>query len=147
MRGKKVLNEMNEYSMPRYFQQMEKLGETLFERDAENEQSLKEAESAIADQIQTVLENGKPTTDLNASGQLSAMQRIERLVDEGSWLPLNSLYNPQENASGSTGIVKGLGKIGGKWAVIVASDNKKLAGAWVPGQADNLLRASDTANV
>ena len=73
---------MNEYSMPRYFQQMEKLGETLFERDAENEQSLKEAESAIADQIQTVLENGKPTTDLNASGQLSAMQRIERMMDK-----------------------------------------------------------------
>ena len=30
-------------------------------------------------------------------------------------------------------------------AVIVASDNKKLAGAWVPGQAECLLRASDTA--
>lgn len=136
---------MNEYSMPRYFQQMEKLGETLFEQDSENAQSLKDAEGAIADQIQTVLENGKPTADLNAAGQLSAMQRIELLVDEGSWLPLNSLYNPQENVNGSTGIVKGLGKIGGKWAVIVASDNKKLAGAWVPGQADNLLRASDTA--
>lgn len=33
----------------------------------------------------------------------------------------------------------------GKWAVIIASDNKKLAGAWVPGQADSLLRGSDTA--
>lgn len=28
---------------------------------------------------------------------------------------------------------------------MVASDNKKLAGAWVPGQAECLLRASDTA--
>ena len=73
------------------------------------------------------------------------MQRIRYLIAEGSWQPLNSLYNPQGNANGSTGIVKGLGKIGGKWAVIVASDNKKLAGAWVPGQAENLLRASDTA--
>src|SRR3712207_9342578 len=26
-----------------------------------------------------------------------------------------------------------------------ASDNKKIVGAWVPGQSDNLLRASDTA--
>ena len=38
-----------------------------------------------------------------------------------------------------------MGRINGKWAVIVASDNKKLAGAWVPGQAECLLRASDTA--
>lgn len=136
---------MNEYSMPRYFQRMEKLGEALLERDEENARSLEEAESAIAERIREALESGKPTAELNAAGQLSAMQRIERLVDGGSWLPLNSLYNPGENASGSTGVVKGLGKIGGKWAVIVASDNKKLAGAWVPGQADNLLRASDTA--
>ena len=28
---------------------------------------------------------------------------------------------------------------------IIASDNKKHAGTWVPGQADNLLRGSDTA--
>jgi glutaconyl-CoA decarboxylase len=42
-------------------------------------------------------------------------------------------------------IVKGLGRIKGRWALIIASDNKKLAGAWVPGQAENLLRGSDTA--
>ena len=29
--------------------------------------------------------------------------------------------------------------------MVVASDNKKIVGAWVPGQSDNLLRASDTA--
>ena len=29
--------------------------------------------------------------------------------------------------------------------MIVGSDNKKLAGAWVAGQAENLVRASDTA--
>ena len=63
----------------------------------------------------------------------------------GTWCPLNSLYNPQDNDNGSVGIVKGLGRINGKWAVIIASDNKKLAGAWVPGQADALLRGSDTA--
>ena len=57
---------------------------------------------------------------------------------------LNTLYNPEDFETG-TGIVKGLGRIGGKWAVVVASDNKKIVGAWVPGQADNLLRASDTA--
>ena len=136
---------MNEYSMPRYFQNMKRVGEALYAPDEENMRKLREKETAFHTMIQKVLDAGKPTEELNAAGQMDAMQRILYLVDEGSWAPLNSLYNPQGNTNGSTGIVKGLGKIGGKWAVIVASDNKKLAGAWVPGQADNLLRASDTA--
>ena len=120
---------MNEYSMPRYFQHMDHIGEADLALDEENAGVLKQAEAAIAQRIGQVLEAGKPTADLNAAGQLTAMQRIEKLVDEGTWLPLNSLFNPQHNANGSTSIVKGLGRIGGKWAVIVASDNKKLAGA------------------
>ena len=136
---------MNEYSMPRYFQNMRQIGEELFARNEENEKHLKKAEADMMHRIEEVLESGKPTAELNEKGQLSAMQRIELLVDAGTWLPLNSLFNPQDNANGSTGIVKGLGRIGGKWAVIIASDNKKMAGAWVPGQAENLLRGSDTA--
>ena len=73
------------------------------------------------------------------------MQRIALLVDPGTWCPLNSLYNPEHNKTGTTSIVKGLGRVNGKWCCIIASDNKKHAGTWVPGQADNLLRGSDTA--
>ena len=136
---------MNEYSMPRYFQHMEAVGESLFAVDEENAKILKEAEAAISTRIEEILDAGKPTADLNSAGQLCAMQRIEKLIDPGTWLPLNSLFNPRGNANGSTNIVKGLAKVSGKWVVIVASDNKKMAGAWVPGQAENLLRASDTA--
>lgn len=136
---------MNEYSMPRYFKSMGRIGEADFACNEENGKILKDAEAELARRIREVLENGKSTEALNAGGQLCAMQRIEKLVDAGSWRPLNSLFNPQGNANGSTNIVKGLGRINGKWAVIIASDNKKMAGAWVPGQAENLLRASDTA--
>ena len=82
---------------------------------------------------------------MNAKGQLTAMQRIALLVDPGTWCPLNSIYNPCDNKTGTDTIIKGLGRINGKWAVIIASDNKKHAGTWVPGQADDLLRGSDTA--
>jgi len=136
---------MNEYSMPRYFQNMESIGEEPAIRDEENEKILKDAESAIKEKIGEVLERGKATEELNAKGRLCAMQRIEKLVDKDTWLPLNSLFNPEDNANGSTNIVKGLGRIGGKWTVIIAFDNKKMAGAWVPGQAENLLRGADTA--
>ena len=42
-------------------------------------------------------------------------------------------------------MVDGLGKIGGKWAVIIGFDNKVLAGAWVAGQSENILRVTDIA--
>lgn len=138
---------MGQYSMPGYFQNMPTVGKAVRTPNAENAKEIKAIETEIHELIQAVHDAGRPTESLNKAGQMTAMQRIEALVDPGSWCPLNSLYNPEFNKDGSTGIIKGLGKINGKWAVIIASDNKKLAGAWVPGQADNLLRGSDTAKM
>lgn len=138
---------MKKYSMPGYFQNMPVIGEELYMSDSENERKLREIEAEIKQIRETALAAGRSDESLNDSGQMTAMQRILALVDEGTWCPLDSLFNPEANANGSTNIVKGLGCIGGKWAMIVASDNKKLAGAWVPGQSENLLRAADTAKV
>lgn len=131
--------------MPKYFQNMPTLGKPLAAANNENMEALKAIEADIHEAIKTVQAEGRTDESLNESGQMTALQRIAALVDKGTWCPLNTIYNPEGNDNGSTGIVKGLGRINGKWAVIVASDNKKLAGAWVAGQADNLLRASDTA--
>lgn len=124
---------------------MPTLGKPLATANNENVEALKAIEADIHEAIKTVQAEGRSDESLNESGQMTALQRIAALVDKGTWCPLNTIYNPEGNDNGSTGIVKGLGRINGKWAVIVASDNKKLAGAWVAGQADNLLRASDTA--
>ena len=132
------------YSMPRYFQNMPKVGNPLANIDEANEAEVKKVEEDILQKIEAMQAAGTPDEKINDKGQMTALQRIAELVDEGTWYPLNTLYNPQDFETG-TGIVKGLGRIGGKWAMIVASDNKKIVGAWVPGQADNLLRASDTA--
>ena len=136
---------MSNYSMPSYFQNMPVIGKPLVNPNAENEAEIKAREQEMAEKIEAVLDNGRSTESLNKDGQMTAMQRVYSLIDAGTWCPLNTLYNPMDNDGGSTAIIKGLGRIGGKWAVIVASDNKKLAGAWIPGQADNLIRASDTA--
>ena len=125
-----------------YYNNGKKLPEGLVEEVTRN---LKAIEEEIHAQIVKGLENGKADADMNAKGQLTAMQRVSLLVDPGTWCPLNSLYNPEKNKTGTTSIVKGLGRVNGKWCVIIASDNKKHAGTWVPGQADNLLRGSDTA--
>lgn len=135
---------MGNYSMPNYFQNMEQIGKELTRIDEQNEQQVREVEDKIAKLIEELHAAGTPDEKIAEKGQLTALQRIAELIDEGTWCPLNSLYNPEDFET-ATGIVKGLGRINGKWAMIVASDNKKIVGAWVPGQSDNLLRASDTA--
>ena len=139
---------MNMYSMPGYFQNMPTVGKELVNPNPENEQELKAVEQDIHESIEKALAAGITSEEkLNQRGQLSATQRINALIDPGTWCPLNSLYNPDNNKFGTTNVLNGLGRVNGKWVYIVASDNKKMAGAWVPGQADNLLRASDTAKM
>ena len=137
---------MDLYSMPSYFQNMPVVGKPAAPKP-ENEQEIKAVEQEIHALIEEGRANGRDDESLNQSGQLTAMQRIAALVDEGTFCPLNSLFNPADNKSGTTSIIKGLGRVGGKWVMVIASENTKMAGAWVPGQAENLLRASDTAKI
>lgn len=136
---------MGQYSLNSYFLNMSQIGSPLKATDQENINAVKKVEEEIRKHAEEVLAAGKADEDLNARGEMTALQRIAELIDEGTWCPLNTIYNPGGNKHGSTGIVKGLGRVNGKWAMIIASDNKKLAGAWIAGQADDLLRGSDTA--
>ena len=135
------------YSMPSYFQNMPQIGKAVATPKADNVKAIKDVEEAIKARIDEVQAAGRSDESLNASGQMTALQRIDLLVDEGTWCPLCSLYNPAHNKDGSTGVIIGLGKINDKWAVVIASDNKKLAGAWVGGQALKLTRATDIAKM
>ena len=136
---------MGNYSLNSYFKKMSTIGSEVKKPNEENFDLIKKVENEIWDAIKQAQNAGKPDEKVNERGEWTVLQRIHELVDEGSFRPLNSLFNPEDNSNGSTGIIKGLGKVSGKWALIVGSDNKKLAGAWVPGQAENLVRASDTA--
>ena len=143
---------MGNYSMPGYFQNMTVLKGEPVKENPENRKELTDIEEAIHQKIREYREAGVPDEKIHKRGQHTAMERILNLVDQGSFCPLNSLYNPNDNNEErigivNTGIIKGLGRVNGKWAVIIASDNKKMAGAWVAGQADNLLRGSDTAKM
>ena len=143
---------MGNYSMPGYFQAMPVLKGSHYSDSAENVAELKKIEEELHGKVAEMLAAGVPDDKIHKKGQMTAMERVLALVDEGSFCPLNSLYNPADNDEQKIGIigtslVKGLGRVNGKWAVIIASDNKKMAGAWVAGQADNLLRGSDTAKM
>ena len=92
---------------------------------------------------QKVKEVGFPAEKINARGQMTVWQRIEYLVDHGTWCPLHTLFNPEDNSEGTTNMFDGLARISGKWAVVVGFDNKVMAGAWVAGQPENILRATN----
>jgi glutaconyl-CoA decarboxylase len=133
--------------MHRYFKKMNTLGKALnagqMKSTEENISQLKEVEESLAQAAEKVKKVGLPAEEINARGQLTVYQRLEYLVDPGTWRPLRTLYNPEDNEEGTTNVVDGLGKISGRWAVVIGFDNKLMAGAWVPGQSENILRVTD----
>ena len=130
-----------------YFEKMTEFGRELNKgqilSSEENVKQIKEVEAGIKEAVEKVKAVGFPEEKINARGMMTVWQRLRYLVDPGTWSPLHTLYNPAENEEGTTNVFDGLGKISGKWAVIIGFDNKLLAGAWVPGQYENILRATD----
>ena len=135
--------------MKPYFDNMPNFGKVLKDnrkkRNAESCEKLKAVETGLDAAVEAVRNAGFPTEKINARGQMTVWQRLEYLVDPGTWHPLHTLYNPADNEEGTNNVVDGLGKISGRWAVIIGFDNKVLAGAWLPGQSENILRVSDLA--
>ena len=134
--------------MKSYFEKMPSFGKTLPDQkkeDVENIRKIFEVEDIIVQETEKAKCAGFPAEKINAQGQMTLWQRLDYLVDEGTWCPLHTLYNPENNVEGTTNVFDGLAKISGKWAVIIGFDNKVMAGAWLPGQSDNILRVTDLA--
>jgi glutaconyl-CoA decarboxylase len=135
--------------MKPYFAKMDGFGKELkpgrVKRAAASAQQLREVEAGIDTEKKKVEEAGFPTDKINKRGSLTVWQRLEYLVDPGTWHQLHTLYNPLDNEEGTTNVVDGLGKIAGRWAVVIGFDNKVMAGAWLPGQPENILRVTDLA--
>ena len=130
-----------------YFEKMPDFGQALSEGTkksaAENVAQIREVEKDVAAEIEKVKNAGFPEEKINARGQLTVWQRLRYLVDPGTWCPLHTLYNPEDNVEGNTNVFDGLGRIAGKWAVIIGFDNKTMAGAWIAGQSENILRVTN----
>ena len=132
-----------------YFEKMPDIGKALSDgeirRSTENVDLVREQEEIIAGEVDRVKNAGIPAERIHGRGGMTVYDRLDYLVDAGTWNPLHTLYNPTDNEEGCTGVVNGLGKIEGKWAVIIGFDNKVMAGAWIAGQAENILMVTDHA--
>ena len=130
-----------------YFEKMTEFGRQLspgqIKSSEKNVEQIKEIEAEVQNEVEKVKQAGFSEEKINARGQMTVWQRLRYLVDPGTWCPLHTLFNPEDNTEGTSNVIDGLGKIGGRWAVIIGFDNKVFAGAWLPGQYENILRATD----
>jgi glutaconyl-CoA decarboxylase subunit alpha len=135
--------------MKPYFDKMKPFGSALpagkIKSGEPNVARIKEVEAEVDQAVARVKSAGLPEKVINQRGQFTVWQRLDYLLDPDSWNPLNTLYNPHGNVEGTNNVVSGLGRVSGKWAVVIGFDNKVLAGAWLPGQQENILRATDLA--
>ncbi|MDR8392557.1 acyl-CoA carboxylase subunit beta [Aliifodinibius sp. S!AR15-10] len=83
-------------------------------------------------------------------GKLTARERIQRLIDQGT--ELNELglwagFEMYEDEGGcpAGGVVIGIGQVSGRQCVIVANDSTVKAGSWFPITAKKNLRAQEIA--
>ncbi len=134
-----------EYAMPGYFQGMPQIGTPLKQVNAENEAYIRAVEEGLREALDKAVRAGRSDESLNRSGQLTALQRLDILIDEGTWRPINSLFDPEDNEDAGCSVFTGLAKVEGRWTVIIDFDNKKTAGAWVPGQGRKIVRATEIA--
>jgi glutaconyl-CoA decarboxylase len=132
-----------------YFEKMDPLGTPLTPPDidemADNRARIAAMLAELETEVSRVKSAGLPAEKIRERGDMTVWDRIEYLVDPGTFCPLHTLYNPRQNEEGTTGVVDGLGRIGGKWCVVIGFDNKVMAGAWIGGQAENQLRVADLA--
>jgi glutaconyl-CoA decarboxylase len=127
-----------------YFEKMQDWGKPVKENKA-NADEIKKVEQSVAEIVEEKKNAGMPAEVLNKRGEWTVHQRLEYIVEPGTWCPLHTLYDPMDEESGTTGVVDGLGKINGRWCVIIGFDNKVMAGAWIAGQPHNILRVTDLA--
>ncbi|MEW5723239.1 MAG: carboxyl transferase domain-containing protein [Thermodesulfobacteriota bacterium] len=135
--------------MHQYWKNMKPLGkpvkDNVHKRMEQNRRQIAEVEAQIEAEVEKIRKAGLPDEVIRKRGQMTVWDRLEYLVDPGTWRPLHTMYNPRDNEEGATGVIDGLARISGKWAVVVGFDNKVMAGAWIPGQAENILRVTDMA--
>jgi glutaconyl-CoA decarboxylase subunit alpha len=133
--------------MKPYFEKMTEFGRELNpgqkKSSEKNVTEIHQVEAELSEAAKVVKNAGFPAEKINARGQMTLYQRLDYLLDPDTWCPLNTLYNPEDNTENTTNVVHGLGKISGKWAVVIGFDNKVMAGAWLPGQSENILKATD----
>jgi len=80
-----------------------------------------------------------------AQGKLEVRERVERLVDPGSFSEEALLANWEKEGLGADGVVTGLADIAGRPVALMANDPTVKAGSWGPKTVEKILRIQERA--
>src|SRR3954451_638285 len=78
-------------------------------------------------------------------GKLPVRERVERLVDPGSFAEEAALASWDKEGLGADGVVTGLAAIDGRRVVLMANDPTVKAGSWGPKTVEKILRIQERA--
>jgi acetyl-CoA carboxylase carboxyltransferase component len=78
-------------------------------------------------------------------GKLPVRERVERLVDAGSFAEEALLANWEQDGLGADGVVTGMATIGGRPACVMANDPTVKAGSWGPKTVEKIIRIQEQA--
>ena len=119
---------------------------------SENRAYMEELLRQIADQEAQIRQGGGPQRieRQHSKGRLTARERIDRLIDEGTWfteLSIFAAWGMYEEYGGApaSGTLTGIGIVEGKETVIVANDATVKAGAYFEITLKKTLRAQEIA--
>jgi acetyl-CoA carboxylase carboxyltransferase component len=107
--------------------------------------------SAIRNEEEQICEGGgeKASENQHSKGRLTARERIERLVDAGSFFEfgLFAAYRMYEEWGGApaAGVITGLARIETRLVMIIANDATVKAGAFFPMTSKKVIRAQNIA--
>src|SRR5215475_2064751 len=116
-----------------------------------NMRSMADLVSAIRNEEEQIREGGGPKAieSQHSKGRLTVRERIQRLVDPGSFFELGSYgaYRMYDEWGGApaAGVVTGLGRIETRMVMIIANDATVKAGAFFPMTAKKVIRAQNIA--
>src|SRR5436309_13399194 len=102
---------------------------------------------AVGDAAERALEGGPERHRAKATeqGKLPVRQRVDRLLDPGSFAEEGLLANWEQEGLGADGVVTGLGAIGGRPVAVMANDPTVKAGSWGPKTVEEILRIQERA--
>jgi len=102
-------------------------------------------------QLETRLRSGGGPDKIDRQhqqGKLTARERIELLLDKGSYsqeIGLLVAYDQYDGGAPAAGVVTVVGRIEGREVVVVANDATVKAGSWWPETIKKILRAQEIA--
>jgi methylmalonyl-CoA decarboxylase subunit alpha len=80
-----------------------------------------------------------------ADGKLFARERLERLLDPGSFIEDGALANSSAEGLPADGVITGLGRVAGRVVAVMANDSTVKAGSWGRRTVEKILRIQEQA--